>query len=78
MPGCTAAVNPSMITDPFRHMYNAALRMIRKKGDPENKVSVFAGRLRMQEIDFLVQRGFKREGFTVSALKMAKETIKRY
>ena len=29
------AINPSIVTDPFRHMYNNVLHMIREKGIPE-------------------------------------------
>jgi hypothetical protein len=66
-------VNPSMITDPFRHYYNAVLHTIRTKGDPDNKLSAFMGGLRMQELGFLERMGFKKEGFTASALKMARK-----
>lgn len=65
-------VNPSMITDPFRHYYNALLYMIHTKGDPDNKLSAFMGGLRMQEISFLERMGFKKEGFTASTLKIAR------
>jgi tetratricopeptide (TPR) repeat protein len=64
-------VNPSMITDPIRHYYNAALHMIHTKGDPNSKVIAFIGGLREQEIGSLERIGFKKEGFTASALKRA-------
>lgn len=67
------AVNPSVITDPFRHRYNAALYKIRTKGDPDNEMSALLGRLRTQEIGQLERIGFRREGFTATALKRARK-----
>ena len=67
------SVNPSMITDPFRHWYNVGLQKVRTKGDPDNKVTAIIGRLRTQELDFLERSGFKKEGFIAMALKMARK-----
>ena len=66
-------VNPSMVTDPFRHAYNAALYTIRTQGDPDNEITAQLGRLRTQEIGLLERQGFKKGGFTVSALKKARK-----
>ena len=66
-------VNPSMVTDPFRHAYNSALYTIRTKGDHDNEASTQMGRLRAQEIGLLERQGFKKGGFTVSALKKARK-----
>ncbi|MFZ0927171.1 MAG: hypothetical protein WAN11_01125, partial [Syntrophobacteraceae bacterium] len=66
-------VNPSMVTDPFRHAYNAALYTIRTQGDPDNEITTQLGRLRTQEIGLLERQGFKEGGFTVSALKKARK-----
>lgn len=71
------AINPSVITDPFRHMYNEALNQIRKKGDPDHQISMRLGNLQQKEINYLDQFR-KKEGdtgkpFDVSVLKAARK-----
>jgi hypothetical protein len=71
------AVNPSVVTDPFRHMYNEALALIRKEGDRDHQISMRLGNLQQKEIDLLDQfrkgEGDTRKPFGVSVLKTARK-----
>ncbi|MGA7494754.1 MAG: tetratricopeptide repeat protein [Syntrophobacteraceae bacterium] len=67
------SMNPSMLTDLYRHMYNAGLYAIRTKGDPENKMTDLLGHLRSHEIDQLERIGFRKDRFTASALRKARK-----
>jgi hypothetical protein len=71
------AINPSVVTDPFRHKYNEALNLIKKEGDPGHQISMWLGNLQQKEISLLDQFR-KKEGdtgkpFGVSVLKTARK-----
>jgi hypothetical protein len=70
------AINPSAVMDPFRHMYNQALRFIQKEGDPEDRISMSMGRLRQIELDAFnrirKEEGYTGQSFYPSVLKTAR------
>jgi hypothetical protein len=44
------ALRPSIITDPFRHIYNNEIAFIHKYGDPDGKIREALGRMRTKEV----------------------------